>query len=65
MERLYLRPLKKNLPVKYLLNVGRNFGPGLTKKIFSILHKIVPPKWGNSNLSLGFGELLWVAKKKS
>jgi len=64
LNRLRLVPLKKRLPLSYLLQVGGSTGPPVTKKICYAMNNIIPQAFGRVHLSIMSGEYLWIAQKK-
>ena len=63
LNRVKLSPLRKSLPLQYLLNVGTHFGPTPTRKAISLLASTLPAKMGRLSLPLYLGEYIWIAEK--
>lgn len=63
LETVKLIPLKKTLPIEYLLNVGNNFGPPIIRKIISIISSCIPRILKKKSLTIYIGEWLWISKK--
>lgn len=64
LDILELKPARKYLSIAYLLGVARNFGPQLTRPVFSILSRILPRWVQNQKINFSLGEWLLIAKKK-
>lgn len=58
-----LRPLKKNLPMEYFLQVASEFGPKVTRTIARFSKRVSPNSFSNAHVNLPSGELLWIAYK--
>jgi 2-polyprenyl-3-methyl-5-hydroxy-6-metoxy-1,4-benzoquinol methylase len=65
LERLALRPLRKRLPLDYLLSVGAGTGPAATRRVSRVLRKGVPSGLGRARVTLGLGESLWIARRRA
>lgn len=63
LKRVQLQPLKKELALGYLLNVGSHFGPTVMQKTVRLGSELVPPFLHSKKLKMGFGEWVWVAQK--
>lgn len=65
LDVLELKPAQKYLSIAYLLGVGRNFGPELTRPLFSLLSRALPRFVQNWRLRFALGEWLLIAQKKA
>ena len=61
IKRVNLYPLKKKLPLEYLLQVGSNFGPKFTRRALSLFYNIIPKAVQGVEFPLYLGEAMWVA----
>lgn len=64
LELITKRQLFKTLKLAYILQVGSEFGPEMFKKITRLVKKLIPTFIQNIYLKMGYGELLWVVRKK-
>ncbi len=64
LKRACLVPLKKSLPLNYLLKVGGQVGPRPVKQCCRAIAGLVPRALGNLRFGLRLGEYLWIAEKK-
>lgn len=64
LELIIKRQLLKTLKIAYILQVGSEFGPDTFKKITKFIKNIIPKFIQNLYLKMGYGELLWVVRKR-
>ena len=57
-------PLKKYLPISYLLSVGSHFGPELLQALTSKIARLIPQWLQKKSISLKLGESIAVIKNK-
>jgi 2-polyprenyl-3-methyl-5-hydroxy-6-metoxy-1,4-benzoquinol methylase len=58
-----IQPLYKQLPIDYLLTIGKNFGPPLFQSTVRAISPLVPKMISSKSAKLGLGE--WLAVLKS
>jgi SAM-dependent methyltransferase len=62
LRTVALRPLRKRLPLDYVLAVGASFGPASGRRLSRGLRAALPRSLLDRTLALRFGEWLWVAQ---
>jgi hypothetical protein len=63
VETVTLEPLKKYLPLDYMLAVGSNFGPARVQQLTRSARSSTPEFLRKMSISVPLGEWLWIARK--